>query len=441
MAETYWYYVAAGVFLAYWTAAHLLRKKLEKRNISVYGPLLMVRTQKGQKLLDRLSKYKKFWRVYATLSYPLMVFGMLMMLFVIFVGLYAMLFKTPQPSEITEPRNLLVIPGVNVFIPLVWGWIALIVTTVVHELSHAVLFKVEGVKVKSMGLLLALIPLGAFTEADDEELEKADRRARVRALAAGSMGNFVTAFVAFILLFGAVMPAIGPKADGVLVSGVVAGYPAQEAGITNGSVITGIDNKSVRTSEEFLKFMNDTHPGQTVKVEVNGIDTYAVKLAASTQANETKGILGIQIWFGTGEFLDLFRSIPSWFLSFDGLLKLNMLPILLFYSGFGGFEGVYTQVYQPIGWAAPLGGGIFYLANALFWIFWLNLFVGLFNGMPALPFDGGHIMRDVVRSVAEKFTDDKDKREKIANGVVTFFLVAFLTLLVMVLVLPTLVHG
>lgn len=441
MAETYWYYIAAGLFLAYWTAAYLLKKKLEKHSISVHGPLLMIRTQKGQKLLDRLSKYKKFWRVYATVSYPLMVFGMLMMLFIIFVGLYAMLFRTPEPSELTEPRNLLVIPGVNVFIPLVWGWIALIVTTVVHELSHAVLFKVEGVKVKSMGLLLALIPLGAFTEADDEELEKADRRARVRALAAGSMGNFVMAFIAFVLLFGVVMPAIGPRVDGVLVSGVIAGYPAWDAGITNGSVITSIDGKSVRTSEEFFKLMKNTSPGQTVKVEVDDRDTFDIKLAASKDSNETKGILGMQIWFGTGEFLDLFKSIPSWFLSFEGLLKLNMLPILLFYSGFGGFEGIYMQVYQPVGWAAPLGGGIFYLANALFWIFWLNLFVGLFNGMPAIPFDGGHIMRDVVMSVMEKFTPDKDKREKIANGVVTFFLVAFLTLIVMVLVLPSLVHG
>ena len=64
---------------------------------------------------------------------------------------------------------MLLIPGINEFIPL-YGWIGLVIALVAHEISHAVLCKVEGIRVKSMGIILALIPIGGFAEPDSEQL-------------------------------------------------------------------------------------------------------------------------------------------------------------------------------------------------------------------------------------------------------------------------------
>jgi len=148
---------------------------LGRYNISTYGPVLMIRTQKGQVFLDRLAVYKGFWRNFANLGLPAMLIGMLVMfLMVLFID-YMMIvsFQThtvPPPSKFNEPRNIFLIPGVNEYIPLWYGIIALIITLMVHEFSHAILCKVEGIKVKSMGVLLAPIPIGGFAEPDEEQL-------------------------------------------------------------------------------------------------------------------------------------------------------------------------------------------------------------------------------------------------------------------------------
>jgi hypothetical protein len=78
---------------------------------------------------------------------------------------YLMIQEPPQPSNYNAPRNILLRPGLNEYIPFVWGWIALFVTMVVHEFAHGILSRVEGVRVKSMGIVTILVaPIAAFVE-------------------------------------------------------------------------------------------------------------------------------------------------------------------------------------------------------------------------------------------------------------------------------------
>jgi len=135
----------------------------------------MIRTTKGQIFLDRLSVHKKFWRVFASIGLPAMLAGMLAMFILILLLDYFMImsFQTntvPPVSKFNEPRNIFLIPGINEYIPLWYGIIALIITLIVHEFSHAILCKVESIKVKSMGVLLAIVPIGGFAEPDEEQL-------------------------------------------------------------------------------------------------------------------------------------------------------------------------------------------------------------------------------------------------------------------------------
>ena len=50
------------------------------------------------------------------------------------------------------------IPGLNEFVPSTFAvWFAFILTLVIHEFGHAILCRVEQIKVKAMGVLFFVI--------------------------------------------------------------------------------------------------------------------------------------------------------------------------------------------------------------------------------------------------------------------------------------------
>ena len=66
------------------------------------------------------------------------------------------------------------LPGINPMLPIVYGWIAIVLAIVVHEGAHGVIARNVGLKVKSSGLLFFLIvPIGAFVDVDEEQIKKA----------------------------------------------------------------------------------------------------------------------------------------------------------------------------------------------------------------------------------------------------------------------------
>ncbi len=283
-------------FSVYWVAVKILSMKgvLGKHNIDTFGPVLIVRTERGQKLLDRFAGIGgRFWKTFATLGVPLMTLSMVFMLFLLLFADYRTIMYTPKPSPLNAPQNILIIPGINQFIPLVWGLVSLIVAVFVHEFSHAILCKVEGVRVKSMGVLFALIPIGAFAEPDEEELfgtrrtgenggtdsgkviaassapvRTVTRSARVRILTAGVTANFVVAILAFALFFGPGLSMIEPVAGNarVTIYDVVDNSPAELAGMSQGVIITYINKIPVNNMSDFGRAINYSQIGDSVKI-------------------------------------------------------------------------------------------------------------------------------------------------------------------------------
>ncbi len=572
--------IVLSIFLLYWFAVSVLDRKgiLEKYNISTFGPLpiLMIRTTKGLKLLDVLARPKFYWRNFANLGILLMFAGMIAMFLVIAlsdIALYTSFLNknVPEPGKYNSLRNIFLIPGVNEFIPLTWGVIALIVTLVVHEFSHAILCRVENIRVKSMGILYALVPIGGFAEPDDEQLfgpkEKTERELpltatieeieewekeeklrleneearpeesksdplvgatrtqRARILAAGVMANFSVAFIALLLFFGPVLGAIAPLSDamilnvnesspayhaglekgmiitqindtnittavdmqtylektqpgdtirvhavkndtssvhdlqvtsspkdyigGVLVGGVVSGSPAEAAGIETGMTMIRINNTEMKNISSFVSFMETTKANQTVEVELlpsenytgnlteKGTVVFDVQLSSNSQENdrgflgviyENRGVmefpmLGISVWMPQAKlYLEALKQIPSLLTIPAGWIILFGLPIYGFAGeGFRGFSGTIMQFYQPVGWAEPLGIGIFWIANTLLWIGWLNFYVGLFNCLPAVPLDGGHVFKDYTYSLVYRLTRNDSISEKVSNSITASF--------------------
>ncbi|MDD1725635.1 MAG: site-2 protease family protein [Euryarchaeota archaeon] len=413
------------------------RGVLERYGISTFGPLLMVRTTRGLLLLDKLANPKKFWRVFANIGIPLTVLGMFFMLVILLIGDINVLVTQPAPAAYNAPQNVLLIPGVNQFIPLTWGLIGLIVTLVVHELSHGILSRVADIKVKSLGLLVALVPLGAFAEPDEAQLlgtdaapgEKiATRPERLRVFSAGITANFTVALIAFLLFFGPVLSSI-TTVEGLGVVGVVSGSPAEKAGLQPGMVVGQIDSIKISNMGEFQAFMNTTSQGQTINIIASdqGVSrTFVVVLDKNPDYD--KGFLGIS-GMPASELLSFLKSIPSNLNNFNGWAALAALPFI-----FGGFTGDIAHLYQPVGWGASLGPAFFWIANTLLWVGWINFWVGLFNCLPAVPLDGGHIFRELFKSLAEKFLRNPEDQERVTSVLVTtlgvVILASFLILIV-----------
>ncbi|MFZ2071039.1 MAG: site-2 protease family protein [Halobacteriota archaeon] len=273
--DSYYLTLLLYIFLIYCFIVFVLDRRgiLQRYNITAYGPILMIRTLRGQKLLELMAKgerREKFWRLYANLGTILVFIAMTFMLILILYGAYGTFMKHPVPTELNTPRNWLLIPGLNQFIPMC-AWVGFVVALVVHEFSHAVLSTVEKIKVKSMGLLVAVVPIGAFAEPDSEQLfgvkgekehikkreehesepdreegggEKkkvATARERTRILSAGVTANFCVALIAFILFFG-ILSSIQPVSNTVLyVYGVADGSPGEKAGITSETFVLKVN--------------------------------------------------------------------------------------------------------------------------------------------------------------------------------------------------------
>lgn len=284
--------------LIYGLAVGVLKKKhvIEKYNMSWFGPFIMLRTTKGLSILDKLAKPRNAWKTLGDIGIILLFMGMIGIVYFMFVSAKGFLTTIeisgmPEPDKFIAPRNIFLIPGVNEFLPAIWGWIAFVLSVGLHELGHAVMSRVENVKVNSMGILLAIFPVGGFAEPDNEEIVKLEKKSRVRILVAGVTMNFILAFVCFSLLFGPVLGAIEPVGE-TIITGIDENGPAMSAGILNNTIIIGVNGNNVNTIRDFVKYADRTNPGDTITITgiKDGIEKDYVITAKDTYPEVFNGV-------------------------------------------------------------------------------------------------------------------------------------------------------
>jgi len=268
MSTLTWILLGAGL---YWLALIAARNRgLLPGYVGTQGPIITLHTKRGREFLDRLSAPKRFWRAFANLGVGMALVIMVLAFVFVVTAAYGQM-RSTEATAVTEPQNVLVIPGVNEFLPLsvapeiVFG---LLVALVFHEGAHGLLCRVEEIEIESMGLaLLAFIPIGAFVEPEYESQKAADRGGQTRMFAAGVTANVVVTVVAFALLFGPVVGAIA-VAPGAAVGGTFPGSAAADAGIDQGDRITAIDGVEVATTDELTETLAETDE-RTVTVTVD----------------------------------------------------------------------------------------------------------------------------------------------------------------------------
>ena len=425
--EVFLLVLAWYLLLRYWENSG----KLDEWNASriFFGMVLMVRTSKGKKSLEKVSKPRKFWRAYGELSLWVCWGAMFFVALGIILAIVSLIMMGNQ-QEARSVSELVAIPGLSPIIPLGWGVIAFVVCLVIQEFGHGIQARAHGMRVRNFGLLMAgPLPLGAFAEPEYTEIVNSPRRERQRMFAAGPATNIFAAFILIVLL-GQVAGQFSAADPGVHSSQIIVDSGADEAGLEAWDVITSINGSDIQDSDDFADVMDGLSAGQIVPMEVvrygNGTTEtlmvnltdkydYYLELGVDEESLEAMDIeqgdafLGVQNLAGGTAGVDRLAgwAHPDFETSALGYLisvPINVGQLLITpfeYQGVAIHPAQEEMLDSGDGWLASTIGlsGLLFLVNLLFWLIWVNILLGLTNLFPMIPFDGGHLFKDIVHGI------------------------------------------
>ncbi len=287
--------------------------------------------------------------------------------------------------------------------------LGLILLIVIHELGHMLTAKALGVRVPEFGVgfgpplvkrkigatvySFRIILLGGFAkmagmgdgeEGPDTYPAKAPWR-RALIIFAGPAANILAAvaILAGVYMFQGVVTDIKPVVEAVEPSSM-----ADEVGIKSGDRIVGIGGERFGTWEGFEREMKGREPGEKVSVTVlrdGGERTFTGELGADWQ-NPGRALVGVRPEIEKTTYGPL-ESV--------GLAVRRCVEITVRLGAFvgqlvTGQEKFYDNVTGPVGIASvgstAVNQGFFLPLLAL-----ISLNLAIFNLLPILPLDGGHL--------------------------------------------------
>jgi len=360
-----------------------------------------------------------------------------------------------------------------------WFVLALLVVVFLHELGHFLTARWAGMKVTQffigfgslrifsfrrgeveyglkpilLGAYVRIIGMHNLEEVDPADEPRAYRQKgywrRLSVAVAGSAMHFI---IALVLLFAMLVSAGRPRPDlGWVLGRPIPGSAAAAVGLRDGDRLVSVDGVAIDTSQAntadpspgyhaFTEYLR-ARPGQTVEVVLrrgSQLITVRPTLGTTNNIGEHVGFLGIathEPWvkdsaLGTvGHSFGEFGHITA--ASITGLGKI-FGPNGLQRYGDAIFKGKPTddRLLSPIG-AARLGDSAARdgIKQFLLLMASLNIFVGIVNLFPLLPFDGGHVAiatYEAIRSRrGKRFHADVRKMLPFSYAVMAALLVLF----------------
>ena len=314
--------------------------------------------------------------------------------------------------------------------------LGLIFLIVIHELGHMLTAKALGVRVPEFGIgfgpplfkkkfgktvySFRIILLGGFAKMagmgdgaegpDTYHAKAAWRRALI--ILAGPAANIVAAVVilAGVYMFQGVVTDVKP-----VVSAVEPGSMAKEVGIQAGDRIVGLDNDRVKTWDGFERKMAGREPGERVSVTVvrDGTEkSFRGKLGADPE-DENRALVGVRPEIVTTTYGPL-ESV--------GLATQRCVEITVKLGTFvgklvTGEKDLYDNVTGPVGIASvgstAVNQGFFLPLLAL-----ISLNLAIFNLLPILPLDGGHLFFIAAEKVIGRPVSEQTMGKIAAFGIV-----------------------
>jgi membrane-associated protease RseP (regulator of RpoE activity) len=382
------------------------------------------------------------------------------------------------------------------FIGIVAFVVALLFSVMVHEFGHYITARKFGMKVTEFFLGfgkriwstqrgetefgIKAIPAGGYcrisgmTPRDEMDLGEEDRAfikassgRKLIVLGAGSFLHFVLGFLILLVLFigigtNRITPQVSQVSDCIPVSTEActissAPSPAKAAGIKPGDYIMAINNKPVENWVDDVQIIRDSAGKElTLSIYRDG-EKITIQATPVTRVvnGEVRGVLGIINEVAnvrsdpikatkdsitlSKEFLvssvkslvSLPAKIPAlWGQTFQG--EERDIDGLVGIVGVAAVSGQVTASDQ-MNWAERVGAFLLIVAS-------LNFFVGVFNLLPILPLDGGHMavaIADEIRAFLARLRG-KSRPAPIDVTVLTpvtmvvFVLLAVLTVMLLV---------
>ena len=352
-------------------------------------PLILIHTPFGLKFFDKIAN-SKFGKIYAKFNIYLMPLITALAVFLI-VGSLLVLFSNDSAREgVREigPQGNLLIPGLNPILPWTYGWIGLVITIIIHEAGHGIVARVYNTKVESTGVVLFfVIPIGAFVNIQQDELNRTSFKQKSAILTAGPMNNMILAGICFGLLFllvSSLSPISNTSGDepGITVLTVGENSLAKSIGLEKNSIITFINNQPIEGVVELRDILRD-NLGKSIQIkwltEDKREQIQSVNLPESLPEN--KGVLGITL---VDTFFDPVLVLDN----YKNMFLTNPLAILMpptLQQSLVPYSDIMSSQYSSsiFGPAFPIIG------NLLFWIWFINFNVGIFNALPITMLDGG----------------------------------------------------
>ena len=312
-----------------------------------------------------------------------------------------------------------------VFFVLIFGLVV-----VAHEFGHFLLAKANGIHVVEFAVgmgpkllhfkkgeteyCLRLLPIGgACMFENEDELGGSGNRtyeegsfpaanvwARISTVVAGPLFNFILGFLlALIIVWFS-------GSDRPVINGIMEGYPAQEAGLQAGDVVTRMNGERIYLAREiYINMYINKGKDMVITYERDGVE-YETTIIPKYNEEEDRYLIGLQ---GYGEYVDCLNAniFPFTYYEVRYCLKSTLKSLGMLVTGNGSKDDVSGPigVAQVIGdiseQAAPYGMGVV-LINMLNIALLLSVNLGVMNLLPLPALDGGRLVFLLIEAVRGK---------------------------------------